>query len=80
MRLVLRFPDGLDVEVYAEYLHDFLHSADQLDCDLSLQVKANKQYLFFAKLPVREGLDLDKYTLEYLQEKIEEELSIPSPQ
>ena len=80
VRLVLRFPDGLDVEAYAEYLYDFLHSVDQLDCDLSLQVKANKHYLFFAKLPVREGLDLDKYTLEYLRDEIEEETSMPSPQ
>ena len=78
--LVLRFPDGLDTAAYAEYLYDFLHSADGLGRDLSLQVKANKRYLFFARLPVREGLDLDKYTLEYLRDEIEEELNIPSPQ
>jgi len=79
VKLVLRFTDDLDTETYAAYLYDFLHSVDQLECDLLLQAKANKTYIFHKNLDILNGFDASRYTLEDLKQEIEEDLSMGAP-
>lgn len=79
VKLVLRFPDGLDTETYAEYLYDFLNSVDQLECDLLLQAKANKMYIFHEELAILDGFDPSRYTIEDLKRGIETNLSMGTP-
>lgn len=80
VKLVLRFTDDLDTETYAEYLYDFLNSIDQLECNLLLQAKANKIYIFHEELNILNGFDASIYTVEDLRQEIEEFLSIGAPQ
>lgn len=80
IKLVLRFTDDLDTETYAEYLYDFLNSIDQLECNLLLQAKANKIYIFHEELNILDGFDASTYTVEGLRQEIEEFLSMGAPQ
>ncbi len=80
VKLVLRFADDLDTETYAAYLYDFLNSADQLECNLLLQAKANKIYIFHEELDVLGDFDAGVYTIEDLKQEIETFLSIGAPQ
>ena len=80
VKLVLRFTDDLDTETYAEYLYDFLNSIDQLECNLLLQAKANKIYIFHEELNILDGFDASTYTVEDLRQKIEVFLSMGVPQ
>ena len=80
VKLVLRFTDDLDTETYAEYLYDFLNSIDQLECNLFLQAKANKTYIFHEEINILEGFDVSTYTVEDLRQKIEVFLSMGAPQ
>jgi len=80
VKLVLRFTDDLDTETYAEYLYDFLNSTDQLECNLLLQAKANKVYIFHEELNILDGFDASTYTVEDLRQEIEEFLSMGAPQ
>ncbi len=80
VKLVLRFTDDLDTEMYAEYLYDFLNSVDQLECNLLLQAKANKIYIFHEELNILDGFDASIYTVEDLRQKIEVFLSMSVPQ
>ena len=80
VKLVLRFTDDLDTETYAEYLYDFLNSVDQLECNLLLQAKANKVYIFHEELAILDGFDASTYTVEDLRQEIEEFLSMGAPQ
>jgi len=79
VKLVLRFPDDLDAEAYAAYLYDFLNSVDQLNCNLLLQAKANKTYIFHKELNILEGFDAGRYTVESLRQEVEEDLSMGAP-
>lgn len=79
VKLVLRFPDGLDAETYAAYLYDFLNSVDRLNCNLLLQAKANKIYIFHAELNILDGFDAGRYTVENLKQEVEEDLSMGAP-
>ena len=76
VKLVLRFTDDLDTETYAEYLYDFLNSIDHLECNLLLQAKANKIYIFHEELNILDGFDASTYTVEDLRQEIEEFLSM----
>ena len=80
VKLVLRFADDLDTETYAAYLYDFLNSIDQLECNLLLQAKANKIYIFHEELNILNGFDASTYTVEDLRQEIEEFLSMGAPQ
>lgn len=80
IKLVLRLPDNLDSEIYAEYLYDFLNSVDQLECNLLLQAKTNKIYIFHQELDILHDFDASSYTIERLKEEIETNLSIGAPQ
>lgn len=80
VKLVLRFTDDLDTETYAEYLYDFLNSIDQLECNLLLQAKANKIYIFHEELDILDGFDASTYTVEDLRQEIEEFFSMGAPQ
>lgn len=79
VKLVLRFTDGLDAETYATYLYDFLNSVSQLDCNLLLQAKANKIYIFHQELNILDGFDVSHYTVEKLKQEVEEDLSMGAP-
>lgn len=80
VKLVLRFTDDLDTETYAEYLYDFLNSLDQLECNLLLQAKANKIYIFHEELDILGDFDASVYTVEDLEQEIETFLSMGVPQ
>lgn len=80
VKVVLRLQDGVDAEAYAEWICDFLHSVDQLDCNLLLQAKADKTYIFHKELTILEGFDASQYTVEALKEEIETDLSMGAPQ
>lgn len=80
VKLVLRFTDELDAETYAAYLYDFLNSVDQLECNLLLQAKANKVYIFHRELNILDGFDATSYTVESLKQSIEDDLSMGAPQ
>lgn len=79
VKLVLRFTDNLDAETYATYLYDFLNSVDQLECNLLLQAKANKVYIFHRELNILDGFDASNYTAEDLKQGIEDDLSMGVP-
>lgn len=79
VKLVLRFTDDLDAETYATYLYDFLNSVDQLECNLLLQAKANKVYIFHRELNILDGFNADNYTVEDLKQGIEDDLSMGAP-
>lgn len=80
VKVVLRLQDGMDAEAYAEWICDFFHSVDQLECDLLLQAKADKTYIFHRELPILEDFDAGRYTVEALKEEIETNLSMGAPQ
>ena len=80
VKVVLRLQDGMDAEAYAEWICDFLHSVDQLECDLLMQAKADKTYIFHRELPILEDFDAGWYTVEALKEEIETNLSMGAPQ
>ena len=80
VKVVLRLQDGMDAEAYAEWICDFLHSVDQLECNLLLQAKADKTYIFHRELPILEDFDAGRYTVEALKEEIETNLSMGAPQ
>ena len=80
VKLVLRFTDDLDTETYAEYLYNFLNSIDQLECNLLLQAKANKIYIFHEELDILGDFDASVYTVEDLEQEIETFLSMGVPQ
>ena len=79
VKLVLRFTDDLDTETYAGYLYDFLNSVDQLECNLLLQAKANKVYIFHEELNILDGFDASRYSVEDLKQEIETFLSMGTP-
>ena len=79
VKLVLRFTDDLDTETYAGYLYDFLNSTDQLECNLLLQAKANKVYIFHEELDILDGFDVSRYSVEDLKQEIETFLSMGTP-
>lgn len=74
VKLVLRFTDDLDAETYATYLYDFLNSVNQLECNLLLQAKANKTYIFHGELNILNGFDASNYTVEDLKRGVETDL------
>lgn len=79
VRILLRFEDGLEVRAYAEQLLDFLNSVQKLNCNILLQAKANKTYIFHEEIHLLDGFDPSAYSLEQLEEEIEEDFSMGSP-
>lgn len=77
--LILYFEDNLDSELYAEQILDFINSADKLNCNLFLQARANKTYIYFSEINILNGFDASKYTVESLTKRIEQELKIGDP-
>ncbi len=80
VEVTLRLADGLDTNAYAEQILDFLNSIDQLNCNLSIQARANKTYIFFSEAKVLEGFDAGSYTLEKIEDMIEHRLKTGDPQ
>lgn len=80
VRVTLRLADDLDTKTYAEQVLDFLNSVDQLSCNLSIQARANKTYIFFSEVKVLEGFDAGSYTLEKIESMIEHRLKTGDPQ
>ena len=79
MKIVLRLEDGLDAKDYAEQLLDFLDSVKDLDRNILLQAKANKTYIFHQEINLLDGDEIPSYSVEWLEEEIEEDLSMGSP-
>lgn len=79
VRLTLYLEDDLDHELYAEQILDFLNSVDRLECNLFLQVRANKTYLFFSEINARDGFDVGEYTVGTLVKRIKQRLKTGDP-
>ena len=79
VKIVLRLEDGLDAKDYAEQLLDFLDSVKNLDRNILLQAKANKTYIFHQEINLLDGDEIPSYSVEWLEEEIEEDLSMGSP-
>ena len=60
-------------------IYDFLNSIDQLECNLLLQAKANKVYIFHEELDILDGFDASRYSVEGLKQEIETFLSMGAP-
>ena len=79
VKLVLRFTDDLDAETYATDLYDFFNSVDELECNLLLQAKANKNCIFHEELDILGDFDASNYTVENLKQEIEDMVSMGVP-
>lgn len=71
VQVVLRLEDGLDTDAYAEQIQDFLGSVGGLGCDLLLQAKADKEYIYHRELSILEGFDPAAIPLEEIKDRIE---------
>ncbi len=71
VKVVLRLEDGRDTDFYAEQIKDFIDSAGELDCDLLLQARADKVYLYHRELSYLSGFDPSTVTLEDIREDVE---------
>ena len=80
VKIVLRFEDEMKVETYAEQMLDFLNSIGDIECNILLQAKANKTYIFHQEINILDGYDSSIYTLGSLIEEMEEDISMGSPQ
>lgn len=80
VRLTLYLEDDLGTQTYAEQILDFLHSIDQLNCNLFVQPRANNTYIFYTEAQVLDGFDADNYTFEEIQKRIEHRLKVGDPQ
>ena len=79
VQIVLRLEDGLEAREYAEQLLDFLNSAGIMECNVLLQAKANKTYIFHAELDLLGDFDASVFSLKQLEEEIQEDLSMGAP-
>ena len=79
VRLTLYFEDDLDTKTYAEQILDFLHSIDQLNCNLFVQPRANNTYIFYTEAQILDGFDADNYTLEEIEKMVERRLKTGDP-
>lgn len=80
VKVTLRLEDDLDTKVYAGQILDFLNSIDPLNCNLSLQARANKTCIFFSEVKVLEDFDAGSYTLEGIEDMLELQLKTGDPQ
>ena len=78
--MVLRLEDGREVREYAEWILDFLQSVGELKCDLLVQARADKAYIYHREVHVLNGFDAGEYTLEDIAEDMETFMSMGSPQ
>lgn len=79
VRLVLQLEDGLDTRIYAEQILDFLRSINQLNCNLSIQARANKTHIFFSEPKILDGFDVSSYSLEEIEKMVERRLKTGDP-
>ena len=79
VRLTLYLENDLDTKTYAEQILDFLHSIDQLNCNLFVQPRANSTYMFYAEAHILDGFDADNYTLEEIEKMVERRLKTGDP-
>ena len=80
VKVTLRLADELDTKAYTGQILDFLNSIDQLGCNLSLQARANKTYIFFSEVKVLDDFDAGDYTLEKIEDMMEHQLKVGDPQ
>lgn len=71
IQIVLRLEDGQDADYYAEKLQDFLSRVSKLDCDLLLQARADKTYIYHRELSVLKGFDPGTIPLEDIRKDVE---------
>lgn len=79
MKATLRFEDGLDAGTYAGCLLDFIESLEGQRCNVLLQAKADKTYIFHGEIEILEDFSPDDYDLETLEEDIRENMEIGGP-
>ena len=79
VNIVLRFEDDMEAEDYAEQMLDFLNSIGDLKCNVLLQAKANKIYIFSQEINLLDSFDASIYTFDSLLTEIEEDISMGAP-
>lgn len=79
IQIVLRLEDGQDADYYAEKLQDFLSRVSELDCDLLLQARADKTYIYHRELSVLKGFDPGTIPLEEIREDVEIMMMVGAP-
>ena len=80
VKVTLRLADDLDTKGYAGQILDCLNSIDPLNCNLSLQARANKTCIFFSEVKVLGDFDAGSYTLEGIEDMLELQLKTGAPQ
>ena len=79
VKIVLRLEDGRDAAFYAEQLKDFMSDVAELDCDLLLQARSDKTYIYHRELSILDGFDPAGITLEDIQEDVEIMMMVGPP-
>lgn len=79
VKVVLRLEDGRDAGFYAEKIQDFLSRAGELDCNLLLQARADREYLYHRELSLLEGFDPASIPPERIREDVEIMMMTGSP-
>lgn len=79
VKIVLRLEDGRDAAFYAEQLKDFMSDIAELDCDLLLQARSDKTYIYHRELSILDGFDPAGITLEDIQEDVEIMMMVGPP-
>lgn len=79
VKIVLRLEDGKDVDFYAAQIQDFLSRVKELDCDLLLQARAEKTYIYHRELSILKGFDPASIPLEDIREDVEIMMKVGAP-
>ena len=79
VKVVLRLEDGRDADFYAEQLLDFLSRVKELDCDLLLQARTDKSYIYHRELSILKGFDPAAIPLEDIREDVEIMMKVGPP-
>lgn len=79
LKLVLRLEDGKEVDFYAGQIQDFLGRVGELECDVLLQAKSDKKYIYHRELSILDGFDPSTIPLEDIREDVEIMMKVPAP-
>ncbi len=74
IQLTFKLKDNLNITTYAEQILDFLHSIDQLNCNLLIQARANNTNIFHLEANVLGDYEASQYTLEIIEKWIKHRL------
>ena len=67
------------MDFYAAQIQDFLSRVKELDCDLLLQARAEKTYIYHRELSILKGFDPASIPLEDIREDVEIMMKVGAP-